>query len=353
MSRRLWLLAGLAAAAAGAALWHLRPVAAPPPAPAAALPAAPAGVGALGRVEPASRIRRLAAPGGMNVSLLARLHVREGEEVAAGQLLAEFADAAQKDAAVAQAEAELAERRAALARLRNGARPSEIAAQRARIESLAAQEEIARRDAARAERLVPSGAAAEAAAERARFLAQRLAAERAEAEAVLETIARPRPEDVALAESRLAWAEALLAKARADAELSRVRAPFAGTILKIFARPGDQVGAEGLLEMADLSRIEVVADVFETDLSRVALGAPAEVIVPGEAVRHAARVVEIGWQVRRTTQAGTDPVAAVDARTVEVRLALSEEAAALLRRRSNMQVQVAIRPAGGAPLAAR
>jgi HlyD family secretion protein len=55
-------------------------------------------------------------------------------------------------------------------------------------------------------------------------------------------------------------------------------------------------------------------------------------------------VREIGWQVRRTTQANTDPVAAVDARTVEVRLALAPEAAEALSRRSNMQVQVAIRP---------
>ena len=49
-------------------------------------------------------------------------------------------------------------------------------------------------------------------------------------------------------------------------------------------------------------------------------------------------------QVRRSTQATTDPVAAVDARTVEVRLTLSAEGAAALSRRSNMQVQVAIRP---------
>ena len=51
-----------------------------------------------------------------------------------------------------------------------------------------------------------------------------------------------------------------------------------------------------------------------------------------------------GWLVRRTVQAGTDPVAAVDARTVEVRLSLSEEVRAALERRTNMQVQVAIRP---------
>jgi HlyD family secretion protein len=55
-------------------------------------------------------------------------------------------------------------------------------------------------------------------------------------------------------------------------------------------------------------------------------------------------VSDIGWTVRRQTQASNDPVAAVDARTVEVRLTLEEAGAAALRRRSNMQVQVAIRP---------
>lgn len=355
MKRPVLLAVVLGAAALGGA-WLMMGQGAPPPEPAparaATLPEA-MGVGALGRIEPASRIRRLNQPGGMNVSRLSALHVEEGQEVTEGQLLAEFADVAQKDAAIAQARGQLEEQRAALARTREAARPSEREAQRARIDSLAAQVELARREAARATRLVPSGAGAEAAAERARFSLARLEAERAQAEADFTTLSAARPEDVALAEARVAVAEATLAKAEADAELSRVRAPIAGTILRVFARPGDQVGSDGLMEMADLSRMEVVADVFETDIPRLRLGASAEIIVPGEARRLPATLSEIGWQVRRTTQAGTDPVAAVDARTVEVRLTLSEEAAALVRRRSNMQVQVAIRPNGTIPLALR
>jgi HlyD family secretion protein len=338
VSRRRWrtLLFGaaaLAAAAAGLVLtWQGGADHGAAPA-IASVPPAPAGVGALGRIEPASRIRRLAQPGGLAVTRLRRLFVEEGERVEAGQLLAEFADAAQKDAAVAQAEATLAEARAQLAKVRAGGRPSEVAAQRAHIASLAAAEEIARRDAARTDRLVPSGAGAEAVAERNRFAARRAAAERAEAEARLETLMHPRPEDVALAEAQVANAEAALDHARSDAALTRLYAPIAGTVLRIHARPGDQAGADGLLELADLGRMDVVADVYETDLPRVRVGASA-----GATVR------EIGWVVRRTVQAGTDPVAAVDARTVEVRLALDAEGAEALARRSNMQVQVAIRP---------
>lgn len=346
MTRRAALLAGLAALglAAGGYTIVTRGDATRPAATVAAGPAGPVGVGALGRVEPASRIRTLTQPGGMAVTRLDRLLVAEGDSVAEGQLLAEFADAAQKDASVAQAEAAVAEQRANLDRMRAGGRPSEIEAQRARIAALTAQENLALREAERSDRLVPTGAGAVASADRNRAAAVRLTAERRQAEADLDTLLSSRPEDIALAEARLAAAEAALAKARADAELSRVRAPFAGTILRIIARPGDQVGNEGLMEIGDLSNMDIVADVYETDLPRLRLGAPAEVVVPGEPRRFAATVRQIGWTVRRQTQANTDPVAAVDSRTVEVRLALDEAGAEALRRRSNMQVQVAIRP---------
>ncbi len=314
------------------------------PMPRPTAPAEPLGVGALGRVEPASRIRRLNQPGGAAVTRLERLFVEEGDVVAAGALLAEFADTPQRDASVAQARAAVAEARANLDRIRAAGRPSEIEAQSARIAALSVQQELAQREAERAERLVPTGAGAVAAADRSRAAALRLTAERRQAEAELDTLLSSRPEDVALSEARLAAAEAALAKAEADAGLSRVRAPFAGTILRIIARPGDQVGTDGLLEIGDLTRMDVVADVYETDLARLRIGAAAEIVVPGEDDRFAATVRDIGWTVRRQVQANTDPVAAVDSRTVEVRLALDEVGSEALRRRSNMQVQVAIRP---------
>ncbi len=344
MSRARLLLGALllAALAGGGFLWMRNGEAdrAPPP----AAPSAPIGIGALGRVEPASRILRLAPAATQDGARIARLLVAEGDAVQAGQVVAEFSDTALKDAAVAQARAQLAQARARLARTRAAGRPSEIAAQEARIEALRNAEASARREAERAERLERSGAGAEAVAERARFAANRARAERTEAEAVLETLLRPRPEDLALAEAELAAAEANLARAEAEAALARLAAPIGGTVIRVIARPGERVGAEGVLEIADLARMDVVADVYETDLPRLRLGAAAEIVVPGEAARFAATVREIGWQVRRNTQANTDPVAAVDARTVEVRLALGAEGARALARRSNMQVQVAIRP---------
>ncbi|MES2711909.1 MAG: efflux RND transporter periplasmic adaptor subunit [Pseudomonadota bacterium] len=351
MTRRGKILLGLAALAliGGGFAFLSGGSAAPeaPPRPIGALPGAAreAGVGALGRVEPLSRILKLTHSAGPMAGVrIERLLVEEGQRVEAGALIATFSDAEQKDATLAQAEANVAQAQANLARIRAAGRPEEIAAQRARIASLAAAAEISRRDTVRAEQLVPSGAGGVAAAERARFATTRAQADRAEAEATLARLLTPRPEDVAVAEAELAAATAARDKARADAALSRLTAPIAGTILRVIARAGERIGDDGVVEMADLSRLDIVADVYETDLARLSIGATAEIIVPGEPRRFSATLREIGWQVRRAPQTTTDPVAAIDSRTVAVRLALDEAGVAALARRSNMQVQVAIRP---------
>lgn len=265
--------------------------------PAITAPAEPTGVGALGQVEPASRIRKLAQPGGFSVNRVEKLLIAEGDRVENGTLLAILSDAEQKDA-LAQAEAAAAEAQATLQKVRAAGRPSEIAEQRARIASLLEQERITWMDTERAERLVPSGAGARATAERNRAAAARATAERAAAVAQLDTLSHPRPEDVAVAEAQVRSAVSTLAHAKAGAALSRVTAPIAGTIIKVYARPGDLIGADGLLDLADLEHPGVVADMYQTDLPRLHPGALADIIVPGDPRRYQATVREVGWLVR-------------------------------------------------------
>jgi HlyD family secretion protein len=306
--------------------------------------AGPVGVGALGRIEPASRVRHMAPPSTVTMNRVDRLLVEEGDTVAAGQLLAEFANAADTQAAVEQADAAIGEAQTQLALVRAAGRPEDLDAQRERIASLRFREVMDRGDAVRADKLVPSGAGAIAVAERADAAANRSAAELREAEARLAGLSKPRPEDVMVAEARVRSARAASAKARAEAALAQIRAPISGKILKIHARPGDLVGAEGLLDLADLDRLEVVADVYETDLGRVHIGAHASVTVPGTTIRYPAQVREVGFLVKHVLEAGTDPVAAVDGRTIEVRLSLESEGTANFRRLINAQVHVAIEP---------
>jgi HlyD family secretion protein len=90
-------------------------------APANATPAAPSDgprpVTALGRIEPKDGILRIAGPSRPSV-VIAKLHVEEGDQVRAGQALAELDSIAADEAAVAKARAALRNAEADMGRIR-------------------------------------------------------------------------------------------------------------------------------------------------------------------------------------------------------------------------------------------
>lgn len=311
------------------------------------------GIGALGRIEPASRILRISAPFGAEPPRIERIHVRAGDSVAAGQVVARMADHSVRAAALASAEAQVRTAEAELARVRAGTRPSELAAQRARIDALAAQVRLARMTLERRVTLTRSNAASTAQVDDAEAALSRLSAELAAAEAVYESLANVRAEDVAVSEAALGRARADLAQRRAELDLSQIRAPIDGTVLAVHAREGERAAADGLLSLADLDVMEVVAEIYESDASRLRTGLRAEVRLPGAETPLPAEVSEIGWLVRRNDTIGTDPVARIDARVVETRLRLTPEASERVRRLSNMQVTVRIHVDGAPAVAER
>ena len=75
--------------------------------PAAGSSKAGLSIGCLGRVEPATRVRRLVPPTSMTTDRLTVLRVSEGDRVEADQLLGWFGDHEVRVAAVHQAEADV------------------------------------------------------------------------------------------------------------------------------------------------------------------------------------------------------------------------------------------------------
>jgi cobalt-zinc-cadmium efflux system membrane fusion protein len=109
-------------------------------------------------------------------------------------------------------------------------------------------------------------------------------------------------------------AEARLKEARAELERARsavgllgpgqgnrftVRAPGEGVVMAIRAAVGATVapGGEALVELGDPKRLQVVAQVPESDLRRIAVGQEAEVLLPALALRMAARVENVSPRV--------------------------------------------------------
>jgi len=140
------------------------------------------------------------------------------------------------------------------------------------------------------------------------------------------------------AEARLKEAHAEQERARNAADLIgagqgirvSVRAPSDGVVMTIRTAVGAAVapGGESLVELGDPSRLQVVAQVPESDLARMAIGQEAEVELPALAIRIAARVETFNPRV--------DP----ESRRIQVYLALARRIEGL---RAGMLAQVAFR----------
>jgi len=142
---------------------------------------------------------------------------------------------------------------------------------------------------------------------------------------------------VDLARSDLAMAEAMLGQ-------DTVTAPVDGQIVALHARRGERVGPFGIAELAQNDQMYAIAEVYETDIGRVAVGQRARVHSPALPRDLAGNVERIGKKVGKLDLLDTDPVARTDARVVEVRIKLDEsDAVAGL---SNLQVDVTIEPSG-------
>jgi HlyD family secretion protein len=138
-----------------------------------------------------------------------------------------------------------------------------------------------------------------------------------------------------LARSDLAMAEAMLAQ-------DTVTAPVDGQIVMLHARRGERVGPFGIAELAQNDQMYAVAEVYETDIGRVAVGQRARVYSPALPRELAGVVERIGKKVGKLDLLDTDPVARTDARVVEVRIKLDESGG--VAGLSNLQVDVTIEP---------
>jgi RND family efflux transporter MFP subunit len=106
--------------------------------------------------------------------------------------------------------------------------------------------------------------------------------------------------DVALAKVRLATAEKNL-------EDTTLKAPFHGVVLKTLAQPGDFVStaqSQGVLQLADLSSLEVDAEVAEANLAKLRVSMPVDVrldALPGQGMAGAVFSIRPNVDIAKAT----------------------------------------------------
>lgn len=149
-------------------------------------------------------------------------------------------------------------------------------------------------------------------------------------------------------------AEAKVKTAEAQMELSVLRAPMDGEILKVFTYPGERIGNDPVLKMGNTDEMHVIAEVHETDVAAVHVGQRATITSEALPEPVSGRVEEIGALIYKNDVLDVDPRAEKDKRIVEVRIKLDKSEA--LARFTHLEVSTRIdltAPADGNKSAAR
>lgn len=217
----------------------------------------------------------------------------------------------------------------------------------AKVSLVAAESELAR-----ARQLQKRGATTEARLEDAQSKTDAAKADVARLTATLSrytTGADGKQVDIALAEAELAAATAAVKQARKDLDRARIYAPRAGTIIELALREGERPPAAGVLKLGDTSLMEAELEVFQANISRVALGQSVSIRsnVLGETAL-TGRVTRIGTLVGRQNVTSDDPAANTDARVLEVIVTLDDASSVRAARLIGLEVVARIHSAVGA-----
>lgn len=213
---------------------------------------------------------------------VAQVDAEEGDRVQPGQVLA-ILDTRTLALQADQAAAQLRVQEENLRRLKNGARPAEIAQARSRLAAAQADAQRARREQARLERIATASAGAVSVqdVDRARSaarVAQAAVKERQDALALVQEGARR--EEIDAADAQVAAARAQLALLRHQLEQGDLRAPVAAVVRSRLLEPGDMASPQRpVLALAVTSPKWARIYVDESSLGQVKPGQAAQLSV--------------------------------------------------------------------------
>lgn len=269
---RLWLvLAGIVVAVIVLAAFVSRRREVPVRAEPALVETIMANVATNGKIEPLNNFEAHApAP-----TTVKRLLVQAGQHVRAGQLLLELDDADAR-AQAARAQTQLKTAQANLNAVRSGGTKEEVLTTRSDLTKAQAEREAAQRNLDAMRRLQQTGAASAGEVQDAE---NRLKSAQATVSLLEQKLSgRYSPPEVAKVQAEAAEARASYQAAEDLLRRSNITAPRAGTVYALPVKAGAFVNTGDLLvQVADLSKVQVRAYVDEPDIARLAKGETVKV----------------------------------------------------------------------------
>src|SRR5215204_67898 len=227
------------------------------------------------------------AVGAKVMGRVAWIGVEKGDIVQEGQVLVRLEDSEFR-AQVNQARANLAAAQARLDQLRTGSRPEEKLKDKAAVLQAEANLKNAEAEYERAESLFRSGVASKSELDRALTSRDAAAATvQVARQSSAMTDIGPRKEEIRAAEAEVQQMKAALDYANTQLAATEIKAPVSGTVLQRIVERGEMVspsafGGSGartsVVDLADLTDLQVELDISQTDFARLKQSQRAEII---------------------------------------------------------------------------
>lgn len=246
--------------------------------------------------------------------LLAELPVKEGQEVATGDLIARLRQD-EFEARLQSLQGELDQARAALVALRAGERPEEIQRREAELRAARVRLANARQEFERNARLIRQSAVSRQAYEQSETAYEVAQEAYTAAQKSLSQSTVGREEDIDAMEAKVRGLEGRVVEAQIQLADSTLRAPYDGVIAQRFVDQGQNIPAgTRVVQFQDVNEIDIAVDVPETVMAREIQRAD---ILRMTAELSAAPGVEFPVRIREVSQVA-DPVT----QTFQVRVAM-------------------------------
>ncbi|CCI31022.1 ABC exporter membrane fusion protein [Microcystis sp. T1-4] len=163
-----------------------------------------------------------------------------------------------------------------------------------------------------------------------------------EARSTLNQVSEVRGVDVQAAQAEVNAALVAVKKAQTELNQAYIRSPITGKVIKVNTRIGEQISDQGIVDLAETERMEVIAEIYQSDIGKIREGQTAT--ITGSAFKGEVRgkVRLIALKVDQQNIFSNQPGENFDRKVISVRIALDRKNSQKVAGLTNSQVTVTI-----------
>ena len=163
-----------------------------------------------------------------------------------------------------------------------------------------------------------------------------------EARSTLNQVSEVLGVDVRAAQAEVNAALVAVKKAQTELNQAYIRSPITGKVIKVNSRIGEKISAQGIVDLAETDRMEVIAEIYQSDIGKIRKGQTATITGSAFKGEVSGKVRLIALKVDQQNIFSNQPGENFDRKVISVRIALDRKNSEKVAGLTNSQVTVTI-----------